>query len=123
VAQFLSEPKAARQRLLDIKARGSARIEHEMEAQFDHEQGMLQQKAAQLRGVGEAFLLADEEGLEIGALGMSRPSTRGTLGLPRFDDRPVEAGKEGAILGDQGIVRKQSSDGRLVKETRCRYHS
>ena len=59
---------------MDIKAIRAAVIKHEMEAQLDDEQGVLEQEAAQLAGVGEAFILANEEGFEISALEMRRNS-------------------------------------------------
>src|SRR5579859_7499532 len=47
----------------------------------------------------------------------------GALGLPALHSRPVQLGKEGAIVGDERIMREQSRHGRLVKEGRGRYHS
>jgi len=73
--QFLGEPVATRKRFFYIKAIRAAWIKYEMEAELDDEQGMLEQEAAQLAGVGEAFVLTKEESFDVGALRMSRAST------------------------------------------------
>ena len=79
---------------------------------------MLQEKLAQLGGVTQAVLDADQEGFEISTFGMSRPPARGTRSRPSLNHRPIEAGKEGSRVGDQRIGIKQSGDERLVKEVR-----
>ena len=56
---------------MHIKAIRAALIKHEMEAELDDEQGVLEQEAAQLAGVREAFVLANEEGFDVSALRMS----------------------------------------------------
>ncbi len=122
-AQFLGEPVATGKRLVEIKAIRAAWIKHEMEAELDDEQGMLEQEAAQLAGVGEAFVLTKEEGFEVGALRMSRASTGRALSLPVVNDRPLKQGKEGAILHNHGIMLKQSGHHRVVKQIRRGYHS
>ena len=122
-AQFLGEPVATRKRLFDIKAIRAAWIKHEMEAQLDDEQGVLEQEPAQLAGVREAFVLAKEEGFEVSALRMSGASAGRALGLPVVDHGPIKEGKEGAILLNHGIMLKQSGHHRVVKESRRGYHS
>ena len=94
-----------------------------MEAQLDDEQGMLEQETTELCGVAEAFLLADEEGFEVGALGMGGPSASRALSLPVVNDGPIKQGKEGAVFGDQRIMIEQRADHRLVKEIGRGYHS
>ena len=94
-----------------------------MEAKLDDEQGMLEEEAVQVAGVHEPFALADQKHFEVGTLGMGRPSTRRTLGLEVVNQRPIEQGKEGAIVLDNGIVGQQSSHDRLVKEIGRGYQS
>ena len=62
IAQFLAEPRAAGNALIGSKAVGSRVIQLELEPKLDDEQGMLEQKAAQVGGVAEAFVDADEKG-------------------------------------------------------------
>src|SRR2546430_6588863 len=121
--EFVGEPVATRKRLLHIKAIRAAWIKHEMEAELDDEQGVLEQEAAQLAGVREAFVLANEEGFDVSALRMSRPSSARTLGLPVVNDGPIKQGKEGAIVFNHGIMLKQSGHHRVVKQIRRGYHS
>ena len=121
-AQFLAQPELTGQRVLDIKAIGRVRIKDQSKAQFDDQERMPQQKAAQLGGVEQAFANAQQEGFEVGAFRVGRPSTRGPLRLPVVDHRPIEQREEGAIIGNQGIMLKQRGDGGLVKEIRRRYH-
>jgi hypothetical protein len=59
-AQFLAQPVAAGNGLLNIKALGGAGVEHEVKAQLDDEQGMLEQEAAQLAGVSKVFVLTEK---------------------------------------------------------------
>src|SRR5258708_12035053 len=122
-AQFLGEPVATRKRLFDIKAIWAAWIKHEMEAQLDDEQGMLEQETAQLSRVQEPFVLADEEGFHVGAFRMSGASTSRTLSLPVIDDRPRKQRKEGAILLNHRIVLKQSRHTRLFQKTKRGNHT
>src|SRR5258708_39204320 len=82
VAQLLAQPELARQRVFDIKAVRGAGIKDQTKAQFDDEQGVAEQKAAQLRGVKQAFADTDEKGFEVGAFGMSGPSQPRAMGLP-----------------------------------------
>src|SRR5205807_7019086 len=121
--EFVGEPVATRKRLLHIKAIRAAWIKHEMEAELDDEQGVLEQEAAQLAGVREAFVLANEEGFDVSALRMSRPSSGRALCLPLFNHGPIKQRKEGAILFNHEIMLKQSGHHRVVKEIRRGYHS
>src|SRR2546427_6938115 len=54
---------------------------------------------------------------------MRGPSTSRVLRLPVVNDRPIEQGKEGAIVLHQRIMLEQSGDRRLVKEMGRGYHS
>ena len=74
--QFLTQPEVRTKRVFDIKAISLGRIEVEVKAQFNDEQGMLYQKAPQPGRVGKPFTEADQQGLEIGAfrMGWSPPS-------------------------------------------------
>jgi hypothetical protein len=62
----------------------------QLEAQLNDEQGMLEQKAAQVTGEEQAFTDAHEKGFEVGAFRMSRPSPRRTLVLPVLNQGPIE---------------------------------
>ncbi|HEY1349812.1 MAG TPA: hypothetical protein VGF67_09330 [Ktedonobacteraceae bacterium] len=115
-AQFLTEPVLARQGLLDIEAVGLSGIKNEVKAEFDHQQGMAHQEAAQLRRVKHTFADADEEGFQVSTFGMSRASASRAVRFPLVDDGPIEQSEEGAIVQVEWIVIKQSSDGRLVKK-------
>jgi hypothetical protein len=106
-----------------IVGHGGAGIKLEMEAELDDEQGMLEQEAAQLAGVEQAFALTDQECFEVGALWMGRASTRRTLRLPALNQGPIKQREEGAILLNKGIVGQQSSHHGLVKQIRRGYHT
>ena len=121
--QFLAEPEPTRQTVLRVKAIVQSGIKHQMEAEVDDEQGMVEQKASQLTRVDEAFANADEERFEVGGLGMSRSATRGALLLPALDDGPIHERKESALLLHDGISIEQVEHGGLVKAVRSRYHS
>ncbi|HEY1351147.1 MAG TPA: hypothetical protein VGF67_16125 [Ktedonobacteraceae bacterium] len=122
-AQLLAQPEVAGQGLLNIKAIRLAGIKHEAKAELDDQQRMAQQKTAQLSGGKHAFTETDQEGFQIGAFRMSWAATRGMLGLPLLDHRPVEQGKEGTIVQVKRVMITHGSNGRLAKEGRCRYHS
>jgi len=81
------------------------------------------QKVAQACAVGQAFLDADEKGFEVGRPRMAGPTKARVLGLPVRNSRPIEQGEKGAIVLHERVMVKQSGDGRLVKESRRRYHS
>src|SRR2546426_8181247 len=78
-----------------------------MEAQFDDEQRMHQQEAAQLRGVHHAFPQTQEKSFEIGTLGMRWSPPRGALLLPALNQRPIEESKKG-VLADFGSSKMGS---------------
>src|SRR5260370_37512708 len=122
-AQFLAEPLLTGQGLLCVNSIGSRGIQMQMEAQFDDEQGMSEQKAAQLTGVNQALTKADEKGFEVGALGMRRSPTRRAVGLPVLNEGPIEQGRQGAVIGNERVIRQESRHRGLVKESRGRYHS
>jgi hypothetical protein len=122
-AQCLAEPVLARQGVFDIKAVGLAGIKHEAKAQCENQQGMASQKAAQLCGGKHAFADANEKSFEGGGFWMRRAPASRTLGLPLFNDRPIEEGEEGPRVQNEWVMIKQGSDGGLVKEGRCRYQS
>ncbi|HET7637680.1 MAG TPA: hypothetical protein VFK47_02975, partial [Ktedonobacteraceae bacterium] len=122
-AQFLAQPPVTRKGVVAVKAVRGAGIQCKLKAQFDDEQGMLEEEAAQVTGVDQAFADADEEGFEVGTFGMSRSSASRALLLALLDEGPIQQGKEGAVVLDQRVMLKQSSHRRLVKEVRCRYHN
>ncbi len=103
---------------LHIKAVGEIAVEHRTEAQFQHEQGMLDQKGAQLATVLVAFLDLDEQGFDVGAFGMRAfAGTRGNRhGIGKH--LPVDEGEQGAVALHDGIMFHQQGQGALVKETR-----
>src|SRR5579859_3306331 len=104
LAQLLAQPEAGGQGGFHIEAVGLAGIKHQLEAQLDHQERMLEQKGAQVRRVAQAFLNADEKGFEIGAQGMTvRASKGGALGVPALHDRPLQLGKERTIVSDEWI--------------------
>jgi hypothetical protein len=119
----LAESLLAGKRLLHVEAIGSAGSQVQMKAQLDNESGMLEQKATKLTGVEETFADAHHKGFEIGAFGMGWSATRRALVLPVLDEGPIQQGKKGAIVLDDGVMGQQSSQSRLVKQVRCRYHS
>ncbi|WP_242527410.1 hypothetical protein [Ktedonosporobacter rubrisoli] len=98
-------------------------VKHEVKTKIEDEEGMGQQEATQLAGRTEAFADTNEEGLEIGAFRMGRPTPRRTLGVPLLDEGPIEVREEGTILLDQEIMRKQKGKSGLVKVSRRGYHS
>src|SRR5260370_37398907 len=67
--------------------------------------GCLRVKIPQLGGVDQALLDADEARFEVGALRVSRASTRGTRSFPAFDHGPIKQGKKGAVLLDHWVMR------------------
>ncbi|HEY1353317.1 MAG TPA: hypothetical protein VGF67_27220 [Ktedonobacteraceae bacterium] len=77
--QLVAEPLSGRQDLFDIETRGVGEIENEMEAEFDDEQRVLEEKRAQWRGGDQAITDANEEGFEGGRLRMRRATTFGLL--------------------------------------------
>lgn len=120
-AQFLTEPKAARQGLFGIKAIRRVLVKCEMKAQFEDEQRVLEQEATQLAGVDHAFANADEEGFEVDDFGMTMGATISrAAGLPLLDNGPIKQREESAVLLHNGIMLKQSGESRLVKEKRRR---
>lgn len=122
-AQFFAQPEASRQARLDIEAVRLAGIEDEMKAKVEDQQRMLEEKGTQVGRGAEAFTNADEEGFKVSGFWMGRPASRGSPGFPALDKRPIEQGEEGAVVGDDRIMLKQSSQGSLVKDEGCRYPS
>lgn len=121
--QFFTEPEAGGEGSFDIEAVGGTGSEDEVKAKLNNQQGVFDEKSTQLSGVVEAFADAHQQSFEVGRLGMSRATTRGANSFPTVNHRPIEKGKEGAIVSDDGIKFEQSSECRLVKKTRSRYHS
>src|SRR5712691_11648714 len=109
--QVLAQPVVTGKGLLDIKAIGLRGVQVQAKAQFDHQQRMLEQEATQLTGVAQAFAYTQQKGFEVGAFGMSRSPTRRVLSLPLLNSGPIQQGKEGAIVLDQGIMLEQSRHG------------
>lgn len=118
LAQFLAQPVATGKGALDIKAVRSTWVKLQLEAQFDDEQGMLDEKVSELAAVDQAFLDAHQKGFEVGAFGVRRPPTRRALRLPLLDEGAIEQGEQRAIVSDHGIMSEQLRHGRLVKDAR-----
>src|SRR6266700_3479142 len=94
-----------------------------MEPQFDDEEGVFDQKVAQLTGIDQPFVDADQKGFEVGTFRVRRAPTRRTPLLPLLDEGPIEQGEEGTIVSDNRIIGEQLRYGRLVKDVRSGYHS
>lgn len=123
-AERVTEPVATGKRALDIEAVVGVEVKGDLEAQFDDEQGMGEQKVAKVLGVDESFSDTQKEGFEVGGNGMAMRARAGGLpSLPALDDRPVEQGKEGTIALNKRIDVKQGGQGGLVKAMRSRYHN
>jgi hypothetical protein len=120
VAQFLSEPVPTGKGALGIKAIGSAWVQGQMEAQFEDEQGMFEQKIPEVRGVDQAFVDAYQKGFEVGTLWMGRAPTRRALLLPVLNQRPIEHRKASARGSDNGIMLEKACKSRMVKDRRSR---
>ena len=101
---LFAQPASGRHRFGHVKAVGQVAIELGAKIQGQHEQGMGEQKATQLRTGGEAFLDFEQEGFDIRTLGM------GSLARPRGVDggfrnhTPVKEGKEGTVALHNGIM-------------------
>ncbi len=104
LAQFLAQPEATRTGVLDVKAIGSQWIKFQMEAQFDDEQGMLDEIVSELTGVDQAFVEANQERFEVGTLWMGRTPTRRALLLPLLDEGPIKEGEQRSIVNNDGIM-------------------
>ncbi len=123
LTELLTQPLVTRQRRVDIKAIRGSRVQNRAKPQFENQQWVAQEKAAQLGGGEHAFTDANEKGFQLGADRMSRASTRGTLSLPLLDHRPIQKREEGTILGNQRIMIQKRGQNRLVKESGSGYHS
>jgi len=64
-ALFLAQPASGRHGALHIKAVGLGDIEHWTKAQFEYEERMLHQEAAQAGTGGQALLQLEQQGLDI----------------------------------------------------------
>ncbi len=64
--QLRAQPVIAGQALFGSKTVGLGGIKHQVKAEFDNQQRMLHEKAAQLGGVDKAFADAQQEGFELG---------------------------------------------------------
>lgn len=96
----------------------------EVEAKFDDEQGIFEQKVAQLFGVDLAFFDAQQKGFEVGRDEMTvRAATSEMSCLSLINSRPVEQGKESTIVLDKRINIEHGGEGGLVEMMRCRYHN
>ena len=62
---------------------GSRGVENEMKAEFDDEQGMFEERAAQRAGVGQTFADAEQEYFEIGT-DWSKRSEEGIIARNSF---------------------------------------
>ncbi len=112
---LFAQPAVGWHRFGHVKAVGQVAIELGAEAQGQHEQGMGEQKATQLRTGGEAFLDFEQEGFDIGTLRMG--SLAGPRGVERGfrNDVPVKEGKEGTVALHNGIMLHEQDHGSLVK--------
>ena len=119
---FGTQPASAGHRFAHVKAVGQVAIEHRAEAQFEHEQGMLLQKAAQLGAGDQAFLDCEQEGFHIRALGMGPLAGLGGVDGGVRNHTPIEQGKVGAIALHQRIMLHEQAHGPLVKGLRCWYN-
>jgi len=102
-------------RFAHLKAVRQVPVEDRPEAQFEHEKGMLQQKAAQLGTGGQAFLEFEQEGFHIGALRMRALAWPARIHHWLGNHAPIEEGKEGAIALHDGVMFQEFAEGRLVK--------
>jgi hypothetical protein len=103
--QFLGEPKATRERFLCIKAVGRRRVKMQVKAQLNDEQGMSEQKRAELGHVEHALPDADEKRLEVRRDGMAvGVAIDRAAFLPLLNDGPIQQGKESAVLLDDRIM-------------------
>ena len=93
-----------------------------MEAQLEHEQGMLQQELAEVGHEAFTFEDAYHKGFEVGAGRMRRRAGGTTLSIALLDGAPLEQGEELAIALHQGVVLEQASQGGLVKHEGVWYH-
>jgi len=123
LVELLAKPEARRESVLDVEAVGLGEIEDKMEAQFDDEQRVCDEKVASLGGGDEALADADEEGFEGSSFGMAGAASWRLLAFPLLDDGPIECGEKSAVVGDNGIMIEQSGESGLVKDARSRYQS
>lgn len=69
-ALFFAQPAFTGHGPLHIKAIRQIAVEHRTKAQFQHQQGMLDQKGAHLATIVVALLDFHEQGFDVGAFGM-----------------------------------------------------
>ena len=110
----------ARHRLVDPQAIGLADVQVRTKAQFEHEQGMIQQVGAPTRRGAEVFADPDEKSLDVGAGRMGGASWARGLGW-RIQGRPVEEGEERAVALHNGIGVEELAQRGLVKLLRAWY--
>ena len=113
---LFAEPARGGHGALDIKAIGLLDIEDGTKAEFEHQQRMLHQEAAQAGTEGQAFFELEQQSLDV-----SRWRVRPLARLRGIDDwlrhdRPVKEGKEAAIALHDGIMVKHTVDGLLVED-------
>jgi hypothetical protein len=99
-----------------LKAVGLGAIEDGPQAQFQDQQGMIEQKAAQVGARGEAFLDFEQEGFHIGALRMRALAWPGSVDDRLGNHAPIEEGKEGAVALHEGVVLEHPAQSELVKD-------
>ena len=121
-AVFLGEPARGGHGALNIKAVGLGDIEHGTKAQFEHQEGMLHEIAAQLGTVLEPFLDFEQQRLHISALGMGTLARLGRLKQRLRHGAPIEEGQEAAVALDNRVIFLHEGQGRLVKDARIWYH-
>jgi len=109
------EPASGGHGALHIKAVREVAMEHRPQADLEHEQGILDEEAAQSRTVGVALTELDEQGFEVGGWWMW--ALAGTSGVKRtlWNHAPIEEGKELTLALDDGIMLEHECQGVLVK--------
>ena len=105
-ALFLAQPASRGHGALDIEAVGLADIEDGTKAQFEHQQGMLHEEAAQARAGGQVFLHLEQESLDVSTLWVS--SLARLRGVKRWfgDDSPLKERKEGTVALHDRVMLK-----------------
>ncbi len=119
---LVAQPAVAGYGLRHIKSIELGRISHRVKAQFQHQQRMLEQKAAQLGHVGFVFTQLDQQRLEIGCFGMWRLAGPRSLGRALRYLAPIQQGEERSIALHNRVVFKLRCQPTLVKPGRSGYH-
>ena len=106
---LVAQPPIAGNGARDIEAIGLAEIEVGTKAQFEHQEGMIQQVGAAARRAQQMFVDADERGFEVGTLGMAGTAWAARLGWI------IKEGEVGMVALHDGISSAHALQGGLVK--------